>query len=768
MGAFEPDVGVLVVHGIGTQSEGAELRQWVDAVVGYLDAFPGATDGRPGAAVLEPNPDDPFVRVRTPPFDPANDATSQSWLVGEAFWADAFDVPNRKQFTAWLVGVASWFLYLFVVRLWRRFFVDRVHLLTGLAFAASVGWLVSDATSGDVTSTSWTWLIVGTGLLAVTLARKGRQLGGVVVAATLLVGYPLAGLLVVAVVALWVVGLLPGKISEKARATQLNLSQSVGDVYALISSRRREQAMFDAISASAKKLTSALDTTGEPKPVVIVAHSQGAALTYRALNRDDGLRDALAGRRVTVITYGAGIVPIHLLEHRLRASKRGWRLLHGAAGLLALLLLAFGLARIASDGVDTLTRWVIGASAALVAGTFAATWRQERRARCEPETVQVRRRSKKGIEPREHHDGVCVELMSPDARQLRWVDLWAPWDPVPNGPLSVSEPCRPSPCSPDALAPPAQTDEFVSCRVSNLHQPWRDHVVYRDNPEDVVSRWVGEIATRAVPGLPPGAVERPRLPTATAAAAREWRRRRGRALLLGQVAGLVLGIVAVVRQWDRLDDLGRRAARRLPLRSAVSGVTDAVPEGFRDVVWGEHRDPSHLQGLLVAAAAVVLTIALASIVVSWWQRTATGRYLAGHEDAALRVDLGRAAAVAAGAAAGVLLLWAAFWYDIEEVPTRLVRVHPASLTGAAVTGRTEVRFEPLGTSDDSPVVVEVGDAADTVELDRGVEYRVTATAVAAEGCSVSIEREKPEITEVRVRCAVEGERLPKVAGRDGE
>ena len=757
MDEFEPDVGVLVVHGIGTQSEGAELRQWVAAVVDYLEALPPAAGSTSTEKILQPAADDKLVRLHTPPLGGTATSARQRWLVGEAFWADAFDLPDRKEVSRWIMGVSSWFLYLFVVRLWRRFQVDARHVLAGLAFASSILVLLRSVARDG--APAWLWLVVALTLAGVVLAgaRRGKRLGGFVVAATVLIGYPLAAFAATATVSLWLIGLLPGKIGEKARATQLRLSRSVGDVYSLIASPRRQQAMFDAIAAAASRLATAPHLEG--RPIVLVAHSQGAALTYRALNRSSGLGEALAGRAVTIVTYGAGIVPIQVLEHRLRGRRPGWQWLQGLAGLVGLLLFTFSIVRAAMDSVDTPTRVVTNASVALVALCLVATWRQERRARCEPDSVRITgpadQAAASGTETPQA-EGMCIQLRSPAASHLRWVDLWAPWDPVPNGPLSVAVPCTPSPCRPHALEPPGPVDEFLSCRVSNLHQPWRDHVVYRDNHEDVVSRWVGEIATRANPSVTPRVVERPGHPEGSAVAGREWRRRRGRSLLLGQAAALIAGILLLAKHWDRLDDLGRRAARRLPLRSALGSIAGGIPEGLRDVVLGKGRNPSHLQGLLVALAAVLVLVAVVTVTAYAWQAAATRAFLAGSHDDQLQAPAGLAATAVAVVGVVGLLVWAAV-HEIGEVPIRQVRVHPVALIGSSSGSdrpslRGSVRFEPLETGDDTPVVVEVDDEPRTADLDAGVEYGMTATAVGGKDCTVTA-APGPTLTDVRVTCS---------------
>ncbi len=755
---FDPDVGVLIVHGIGTQKEGSELRQWVDSVLGYLDAFPAAADG-PDARILQAGPEDKLVRLHTPPLGGTTAHHRQRWLIGEAWWADAFDVPDRAEVSKWLVGVSSWFLYLFVVRLWRRFHVDPVHILTGLFVAGSVFMIFRQAADHGIGAEFWVAAAVALVVVVVTTVRKGRRLGGLVVGATLLIGYPLAALVTAGALLLWLVGLLPGKISEKARATQLGLAQSVGDVYALIASRRREQAMFDAITAEAKRLADAKGMEG--KPLVLLAHSQGAALTYRALNTDSGLAGVLAGRKVTLITYGAAIVPVHLLEQRLSGRRPGLQRLQAAGGFVGLLLFAFSLVRLAADGVDTVTRWATNISIPLVFAAFVGTWFQERKARGEDTAVTVS--SSHDARAGDAKGSVTIGLRSPQGCQLRWVDLWAPWDPVPNGPLSVANPCSPKPCGPESLDPPSGTDEFISCRAANVHQPWRDHVVYRANYEDVVSRWVGEIATRAKPAVVPGDVERPGKAAGSAKAARTWRLERGRDLFVGQVFALILGFLAIAKHWDELDDLGRQVARRVPLRSALSSLGDLVPAGARDVVFGQHRDASHLHGLLVALALLLAAILVASKVMSSWQAAATSAFLSVKDGADPRAQGWLPAAIAAAVAMACFIVWG-FAFHIDLSPTRPVQVQPAVLVEASkATGpspKTTVRFEPVGTGDATPVVASPGKKPTTVVLDDAVTYRITATATGGKDCTVSaVPAARPDT--VTVSCTAAGALLPR-------
>ena len=161
---------------------------------------------------------------------------------------------------------------------------------------------------------------------------------------------------------------------------------------------------------------------------------------------------------------------------------------------------------------------------------------------------------------------------------------------------------------------------------------------------------------------------------------------------------------------------------------------------------------------MVASAALLAVIALASAVVSWWQATATSSFLRGRPDVQLRAPAGLVASVVAADGIVVLMAASVLVLDIDEVATQTVRVQPVRVTGAPLSSpgiSTEVRFQPVRTGDDSPVVVNVGNEVESVELDAGLDYRITATATGAEDCATTITPGRA-VKEVRVTCARSG------------
>ena len=76
--------------------------------------------------------------------------------------------------------------------------------------------------------------------------------------------------------------------------------------------------------------------------------------------------------------------------------------------------------------------------------------------------------------------------------RIRWIDVWARYDYIPHGPPSRELKSK--------VRGPA--GEFHTVRVVNLDSPFGDHSAYWANHEEVVSRFVYEIAGRPTPAAP--------------------------------------------------------------------------------------------------------------------------------------------------------------------------------------------------------------------------------------------------------------------------
>ena len=99
-------IGVVFVHGIGSQAEGEILREWGDAITQVLVDFRIAAglDGDPVLATqLDPTATGRiFVELELPATDGAPAIPEEHWLLTEAWWAHEITPPTFGSMARWL------------------------------------------------------------------------------------------------------------------------------------------------------------------------------------------------------------------------------------------------------------------------------------------------------------------------------------------------------------------------------------------------------------------------------------------------------------------------------------------------------------------------------------------------------------------------------------------------------------------------------------------------------------------------------------------
>lgn len=293
---------MLVVHGIGTQKRAAPLLDYVEPLVAWADQWSRArrgigalvtsatlTDGEkpPRAAITVGLPDDgPVMR----------------WVCSEARWSDAFPPPTPSQVLGWarrftLRAATKAAIHLYrPVRTFIEFFLDQ--------FWSPTKKVADDAADQRGTNPATAArplvevvIIAAVGLLALlyfTLCLIAYAIvlavGVVVVTlATLLAGV----LLSIAVK----VPILRGRIATPVTG----LVTSVGDAAVWTELPVRAAAMIDVVKDALDRLREE-----KPKKVVILAHSQGAAVTLAALARPSTTEPADPPVDV-LVTVGAAV-----------------------------------------------------------------------------------------------------------------------------------------------------------------------------------------------------------------------------------------------------------------------------------------------------------------------------------------------------------------------------------------------------------------------------------------------------------------------------
>ncbi len=256
------ELGILLVHGIGTQPAGETITRWGDVLVKAITHATGekvaATVERAGKGLDGSDGDRIEALVRL-----EHDGEVEHWLVSEGWWAESFLAPTYGELVSWSLRALPWALTTHIA---QRF------------------WL---AKSGHTNKA-----------VAVALALIKLVVG------LLLAPFAILGLAVVLVV-----GLLPiTSVRVALLKVQSKLSATVGDSLVFVESPVRAALIKTRILAGLEGLQRRCERT------IIVAHSQGAAAAVECLGGIVGLDEPPFTQPDTLITFGAGTNPLSTLR----------------------------------------------------------------------------------------------------------------------------------------------------------------------------------------------------------------------------------------------------------------------------------------------------------------------------------------------------------------------------------------------------------------------------------------------------------------------
>jgi hypothetical protein len=428
------ELGILFVHGIGNQKRGDTLLAFGGALSNWLNAWvAGASRPRTGdrgsAAVSG-------TRLRRDDGGPArslvtatlhrDDGSSQihRWQMAESWWAEDFPMPGFLATAKWTFCVAPWVVqrHLNLRLIGGLTFADgfqRDRRLVRFVMAAMV-----PPSSNNLARAVLT-LAMPVAPLALVLIRRAVA---VILAVTL-------GLLAqISMVVLLLLSAVPYVRRLALRAHRL-IAQTVGDSYALTNQPLVFDAMVSRIQDDIDWLADRCDK------VAVVAHSQGAALAHEALSAE-----STANRVDLLVTFGAGIAKLRALTH-LPVARSGIAFTMRLAGLTSLVGSALLGSREMAVGV-----------ALLVVGVTLLVW----------SAVLVPRFTEEQA-PKLNIPGLGL--------RLRWIDLYASHDPVPEGRLSRQPPIG-----------------LSSRRVINRRSTLSDHTTYWSNVEGFIHPLCRELA----------------------------------------------------------------------------------------------------------------------------------------------------------------------------------------------------------------------------------------------------------------------------------
>jgi hypothetical protein len=456
------DLGVLLVHGIGTQSSGDLLIGWGDEI---LNGIRLATGDKVRPTVERgsiPADDDARAEMEVRLGD------SERWLFAEGWWAQSFRAPTYRELVSWGFRALPWAL---AIRVAQR------H------------WQAKKQTELE------------------KVLENCRALG------VLLIALTLSPIFILVLAFTLLLGLLPiPQLREIILTVQSTLTSTVGDSLAFVESPVRAGLIRTRILEGLAHVTDVCERT------IVIAHSQGAAVVLQALGGIEiakGEAKAPAAMPDTLLTFGAGINQLVSLSVLGRGVKDNpaYRALGALAALAAVVGWTYHAIRI-----HTVTVLQLIEATALYASGLAMfallMWMAMRLSKRWPVldklTVPLLTIIALGGGYFIHLSSLPVTAMailgfaalillaalfgfiSDDMRATigaavrkpagleRWVDLYASDDPVPNGPILT-----------DASA----ADE--SREIFNRGSMFEDHTCYWKNLDGFVLRVVRECANAA-------------------------------------------------------------------------------------------------------------------------------------------------------------------------------------------------------------------------------------------------------------------------------
>jgi hypothetical protein len=402
------NLGVLFVHGIGETGRGDTLRRFGEPIYAWLDSWRAAEPGREivvdDTSLVLPHLDEPEA--------PAHTRLAVSWT-------DEQDLPHKR---VW-IGAEAW---------WAREFAPPPFTeIASWSMAMAPGVLVRFARQSLPGSR---WFRAAAGYLAAIVFQ-------------------------VLLMILVIIGMIP-RLRGFVAGIQTALIGYLRDAYIMIASAIRYSAMLTRVEREIAWLRRHCDQ------IAIVAHSQGAGISLRALERNSEKVSAF-------VTFGCPIRKLHAATVIQTESRRlGLAIAFNSAAV------AFFVAAITLDIVDIgFLRW--GSEGWYwIAGIFAlsSTW-------------IVTRLSAHRLDQIGYPD---LSLDRGSDPPLIWRDFWAKADPVPDQGLGL----------PDFAN---QEYRFAgvdlrSTEVINRGSLIKDHSLYPENQEEFVGPVFRLLAERV--GLP--------------------------------------------------------------------------------------------------------------------------------------------------------------------------------------------------------------------------------------------------------------------------
>lgn len=473
------NLGILFVHGIGAQRRGDTVAQCGAAIHGWLSEWmtqPLIAQGSFKVELLDTNLTQP--RAEEPAhsrliFRKEQALSEQSWLLAESCWSEAFRPPSYREFIRWAAWVFPLTCVLHVLSSFCR--NDRVMRNTTMA--------IELLTKRSAAMSPESFLRTMNQLQSDLGPRYGPLPGGAALrkilsseqfrasirwsatpfqlASLLFVAFPLQVILL----AVMVIGLLPiGFVRSGVLRAQKAIAAVLGDSYLFVASPISKSATVTQVKKDLEWLCNSLSKDSDQ--IVVLAHSQGAAVVYRAIE-EWSWEGKVPKKLKLLITYGSGLQKLHALQelsrkqapYKVRATKLG----SVSAGL-------------GSIGVMAAWLWIVGAIPFWLAALgFAAGFL----------LLLLALTFFRG----------AYEDVDPPLLLVKWANFFASNDPVSNGPTAVKPPQFRSTGNAALDSVYSRVSEqlvnffhFAEREVVNLRSSIADHTGYWSAKDDFVSR----------------------------------------------------------------------------------------------------------------------------------------------------------------------------------------------------------------------------------------------------------------------------------------
>ena len=470
-------LGVLFVHGIGTQRARNTVVPWGDELVRVIreatanNAVVTVDRARPGSGTSA-EPAEAEVTI-------VSKDSSERWLLTEAWWAESFPAPTYGELVSWSVRAVPW------------------SLVVGIAHRYSRSVAVEVGPDGHPRQPStkrkvWAWLV------------GAAQLGAALVFSPFLV-------LILAI--MLVLGLLPiAQLRTFILSAQRVLTGAIGDSLAFVESPHRHALIRTRIIESLERLQAKCDRT------VVVAHSQGAAVSLDALDLISEANDSTGTSKLPegLVTFGSGVHQLASLRALSMGQTDTSPLVSGV--VVAFLAVFSGVRFVSSVRAGELQLLdLLRAGAALAIGIGVLTAATLAFQRLEPRFPKAARgllaviltailialivyTTNSSLPPalylvfsvlmllataysilsERFLDAATAQLREPPGLSI-WKDLYASADLVPNGPTRLGR----AEAAKGGTVPQRVLD---ATKIWNRGSAWSDHTTYWENRDSFVLR----------------------------------------------------------------------------------------------------------------------------------------------------------------------------------------------------------------------------------------------------------------------------------------